>query len=453
MWGGSLLLTAALLSLPWVVKLDGKQHADWQQFLGRFHPLVVHLPIGLIVLVPLLEVAGRHRPALREAAAFLLNLSVFACLGAVLLGYLLAYGGGESGPAVVRHMWGGIALTLSVLLCALIRLAAPARPHAIYPAMLFGLLLLLSWTAHQGGSLTHGSDYLTRYLPAWGKRFIGMQRAVTVIAPDSFYAKHINPVLDAKCVACHGPSKVKGNLRLDSYDGLMNGGAQGAVVIAGEPGRSLLVQRVTLPATHEKFMPAEGKPPLKPEEIAFMKAWIAQGASPTITSLRGFSFPDDVQQDPLPQVADYSALASQMAAVEQSTGARLTPLSRKPADGLILNAAGVTSTFNDAQLTQFAKFAPYIVEAELGRTAVTDASFATLAKFTNLHALHLEGTAVTGAGLEKLSPLSHLAYLNLSGTRVTPAIVAPLASMKQLKRVYLYNTLAQPSERPKDSSN
>ena len=51
-------------------------------------------------------------------------------------------------------------------------------------------------------------------------------------------------------------------------------------------------------------------------------------------------------------------------------------------------------------LPQFQKFAPYIVEAELGRTAVTDASFDTLAKFTHLRALHLEGTTVTGDGLE-----------------------------------------------------
>ena len=76
-----------MLLLPSVFRLDGKTHADWQQFLGRFHPLVVHLPIGLILLVPLLEIAGRVRPALLEAAMFVLSLSVFSCLLAVTLGY------------------------------------------------------------------------------------------------------------------------------------------------------------------------------------------------------------------------------------------------------------------------------------------------------------------------------------------------------------------------------
>jgi hypothetical protein len=62
-WVASLLLSVALLLLPFVFPLDGKAHADWQQFLGRFHPFVVHLPVGLILLVPLLELAGRTRPA------------------------------------------------------------------------------------------------------------------------------------------------------------------------------------------------------------------------------------------------------------------------------------------------------------------------------------------------------------------------------------------------------
>ena len=67
-WITASALSVALALLPSVVKLDGRPHADWQQFLGRFHPLAVHLPIGLLVLLPLLEIVGKFRPALREAA-------------------------------------------------------------------------------------------------------------------------------------------------------------------------------------------------------------------------------------------------------------------------------------------------------------------------------------------------------------------------------------------------
>ncbi len=105
---GALLLSVVLLLFPLVVRLDGRPHADWQQFLGRFHPLAVHIPIGLIVLVPLLEIAGAFRPALREAAGFVLGWALAGCLGALTLGFLLAYG---SGPRVrPRHGTCGVGL-------------------------------------------------------------------------------------------------------------------------------------------------------------------------------------------------------------------------------------------------------------------------------------------------------------------------------------------------------
>jgi Leucine-rich repeat (LRR) protein len=127
------------------------------------------------------------------------------------------------------------------------------------------------------------------------------------------------------------------------------------------------------------------------------------------------------------------------------------PVSGNPEDGLILFTVDAAGSFGDAQLAQFQKFAPYIVEAELGRTAVTDASFDTLKQFTHLRALHLEETHVTGDGLAKLAPLSRLTYLNLSGTQVTEEAARPLSSMKNLRHLYLYNTPAQPATSPEST--
>lgn len=300
-WVAALLLSVALLLLPFVFRLDGKAHADWEQFLGRFHPFVVHLPVGLILLVPLLELAGRTRPALREAAMFVLGLSVFSCLLAVALGFLLAYGGGDAGAGVSRHMWSGIALSIAVSLCALLR-GSSGGLRRFYPYLLASTLLLLIWTAHQGGSLTHGDQYLSEYMPAPLKRLAvgGRLPASPPEFPDSFYARHIYPIFDARCVVCHGQQKVKGGLRVDSYDLLMRGGTSGAVIIPGRPERSILLQRITLPPDHKKFMPGEGKPPLKPEEIAWIRAWIAQGASPELKSLEGVVVPEEQIQKPLP---------------------------------------------------------------------------------------------------------------------------------------------------------
>lgn len=439
----ALVLSIALFQLPWLIKLDGRPHADWQQFLGRFHPLAVHLPIGLLVLVPLLEVAGAWRPALREAAAFVLGLALLTTLGSLTLGYLLAYGGGEAGPVLTHHMWGGITLAIGLMTCILARPAwvSHSLPYG-YPILLSATLLTLAWTAHQGGSITHGNNYLTQYMPASLKR-LSPGSSSHALNPDSFYAQQVYPILDAKCVSCHGESKTSGGLRLDSYEQLMRGGKEGAAIIPGNPGRSLLLTRVTLPVSDKHFMPAEGKPPLKVEEIALLRAWIQQGASPSAVSVEGVSIRQ--AEIPIAPVGDYSALEPTIRQMAKSQGAKLIPVSGKPSDGLVLYTVDNANSFGDAQLKQLQNFAPYIVEVELGRTAVTDASFDTLAKFTHLRSIHLEGTQVTGVGLAKLASLSQLTYLNLSGTQVTQTAVASLGTMKNLRHLYLYNTPAQPA--------
>jgi len=435
-----------LLALPFVVRLNGKPHADWLQFLGRFHPSLVHLPIGMLVLLPLLEVAGTRRTSLRDAAGFVLHLILATAAVTVVFGIFLAYGSGVMGTTVNRHMWGGIVLMIELFLCVTVRPAwiSGQSPRA-YPAVLTVSLLTLTWTAHQGGSLTHGSGYLTRYAPGPLKRlFPSASGASDAAYVGSAYTRYIHPIFDAKCVACHGENKETGGLRLDFYDLLMQGGKDGAVIAPQNPDRSILLQRVTLSPSDRHFMPAEGRTPLTAEEIATLRAWILAGASPTATSVSGITRTAKNADLPLQPVGDYSYLINDIRQMQVSDGAKLVPVSAKASDGLILRTINVASKFDDAQLVRFQRFAPFIVEAELGRTAVTDASLETLSKFTNLRALHLEGTAITGRTLAKLSSLSQLIYLNLSGTKVTSDSLAPLKGMSRLQHIYVFDTPAEP---------
>lgn len=437
-------VSIALVLLPFVYRLDGQQHSWWLLFFGQFHPALLHVPIGLIVLVPILEIAGRRRPALREAAGFVLRLALALALPTLALGYMLAYGSGDTGSTLARHMWGAISLCIALMLCTLLRPAwTEGQQPRIYPALLTGALAALLWTGHQGGSITYGADYLTRNLPPSLRSLFSSG----IGAPQgSFYAQNVYPVLDAKCISCHGGSIEKGGLRLDTYPRMMQGGKDGAVVLAGNPAASLLMARVTLPPGDTHFMPAEGRTPLTADEIKILRAWIQAGASATATSIPGFSIAAK-QSEPLPQpVGDYTALMPEIGRMQQQTAAKLVPVSSKPSDGLILRTVDVASTFGDAQLAQFQRYAPYIVEVELGRTVVTDASFDTLRTFTHLRALHLEGTAVTGSQLAKLAPLSQLTYLNLSNTKVTAQNAAALQTLHQLRHIYLFNTPAQPDD-------
>ncbi|MBS1804257.1 MAG: hypothetical protein JST28_12890 [Acidobacteria bacterium] len=432
--------SVVLAALPFLFRLDGNAHGDWLQFLGRFHPTLLHLPIGLIVLVPVLEVAGARRPALREAADFVLRASLALALPTFALGYMLAYGAGDTGTTVSRHMWGAVVLCIGLMLCIVMRPLRVSREQTTaYPALLSASLLALIWTGHQGGSITHGSDYLTHYAPGPLHMLSGSKEA-----GDSFYAQHIHPVLDAKCVSCHGSGSAKADLRLDSYDDMMRGGKDGAVVVAGKPEASLLVARVTLQPGDPHFMPAEGRTPLTSEEISWIRAWIRAGATKSATSVPGVKFAREEAEPPPQPVGDYSSLMPEIQQMQHALGAKLVPMSAKASDGLILRTVDVSSSFGDAQLAQFQKFAPYIVEAELARTAITDASCDTLKTFKNLRALHLEGTAISGSNLGKLSSLSQLRYVNLSGTKVTAQSVEPLKKMSQLRHLYLFNTAAEP---------
>jgi mono/diheme cytochrome c family protein/uncharacterized membrane protein len=452
---GFLLASLVLMLLPEMVKLDGKPHADWEQFLGRFHPLAVHLPIGMLVLLPILEVAGTRKPALREAAELVLGLGCVTALCSLVLGYLLAYGGGEAGPTLLRHLWGGTVLSIGLMACVLVRPQWINGVSRLYPALLFGVLLALVWTAHQGGSITHGEDYLTAYMPQRLRAFLRVNSAdMDGAHAGSFYAKRVHPIFDANCIACHGASKSQGGLRLDSYEELMKGGKDGPVIVPRDTTHSLLLRRISLPRDNAKAMPAEGRPPLKPEEIAILRAWVEAGASLNAENMAvaGLSTQAQPEETPARPVGDYSALAGELARMRAAQGPKLLPVSSKPSDGLILNTADAPGSFDDAALAQFEQFAPYIVEVDLARTAVTDKSFETLATFTSLRTVHLEGTRVTGTGIDKLSRLSQLSYVNLSETRLSPAALPVLRSLKNLRHLYTFDTPAEPVASPVSSS-
>ena len=98
-----------ILVLSWMLlhaPPDGREHGELTQFIGRLHPLVVHLPIALLLLVPLLEFLGLFRRwnRLRPSAGFVLFLASIGAFVAAFLGWLLAWSGGYEGTLVTSHM-------------------------------------------------------------------------------------------------------------------------------------------------------------------------------------------------------------------------------------------------------------------------------------------------------------------------------------------------------------
>ena len=102
----------------------------------------------------------------------------------------------------------------------------------------------------------------------------GAQPAKETEAAEFFEAK-VRPILAASCFKCHGPSGARGGLRLDTREGLLKGGAHGAVVVAGKPAASLLLKAVSY-ADPALKMPPTVKIPA--DQIAILKRWVASGA-------------------------------------------------------------------------------------------------------------------------------------------------------------------------------
>lgn len=96
------------------------------------------------------------------------------------------------------------------------------------------------------------------------------------ILPAADFGRDIRPLLERRCVECHGPAKQKGDLRLDARVFAFKGGHDGPALVAGNPAASPLFQRVISDDTEER-MPAKADP-LPAEEVALLKAWIEAGA-------------------------------------------------------------------------------------------------------------------------------------------------------------------------------
>ena len=90
------------------------------------------------------------------------------------------------------------------------------------------------------------------------------------------YATQIKPILSRHCVSCHGVSKPRGGLRLDTAAAALKGGKDGPVIVPGHGEESPLVLSVRGEGDTER-MPLN-RPPLKDAEIALLQAWIDQGA-------------------------------------------------------------------------------------------------------------------------------------------------------------------------------
>lgn len=254
-------------------------------FLGRFHVLVLHLPIGIIVALLVFEWLVRKEKYrhLEPAAGFLWMAGAVSAIATVVLGYMHFAEGGFEGASGYQHRNFGTGVAVIITVVALLRssrFAVNYRPVFLPAAAL--LFVLVSMVGHYGGNLTHGSSFLVEYAPDPVRAVFGLgprRPPVTDLAMADPYLDIVEPMLLSRCDGCHNPDQRQAELDVTSYESLMRGGETGTVISAGRPERSELVSRITLPSDDEAFMPAEGRTPLTPRQVEIIRWWVATGAT------------------------------------------------------------------------------------------------------------------------------------------------------------------------------
>lgn len=288
-----LLLAALFAFAPLLFEAGEKASSPWTPFIASLHPLFLHLPIGILAALVCVELACLFKKNfdLQIRNLLWLLLAITASLS-FATGYLLGEEGGYEKELLNRHLWAaGIFTSICWSTLAINTLHKNPLVRLIALGALSVSLILAS---HPGGTMVHGDPFKN---PPWKKdtKSLSPENNYGLLpsVPDPFnpYTDIIHPIIEAKCVACHGPDKKKGKLRVDTYEALMRGGDFGPCIEPGDSFNSLFIELIELPIDDEEHMPPEDEPQLTQLEIDALKWWIDEQARAD-RSLRKAEAPD-----------------------------------------------------------------------------------------------------------------------------------------------------------------
>lgn len=425
------------------------------QLIGRLHPLIVHLPIGFILLGLLLQWHDRIIGQYGKVIGLIYLWAGISAVLACITGYFQYRGEGFGFDTVKWHLWSGIATALfCFLMYARLRRWQPMDFLSKMPIKVLSIFffVLISFTGHQGGTITHGEDYLVEPLPNSIKSVLGFEtfeEKEIVLNEQNWeeallYEDVINPILNNKCVSCHNPKKTKGELLLNSEEGILAGGENGEVVLAHKASDSEMFIRMNLSMNDDDRMPPEGKTQPSKEEIALIGAWLDAGHpfEGTVAEsglkkelFRSF-FPNKIENNyPNMEIGEISQDSIEAIKAE---GIHIDKISK--ATNFLKVSCLNKPSFDDTDFGLLLPLKEQIAFLDLGGTQVSDAIFEKLATLPNLTVLKLDNTSISGKNMEALTSLEHLKSLYLTGSKFQEPHLQKLTGFKKLKKVYVYDT-------------
>lgn len=474
------------------------QVSQWVLYLGRFHFIILHLPIGMLSLVILMELGKLFRRDKGSSTLVPMFFTAASAVVAVIVGFLLFQSGDDNSELIQDHMWWGIGFASSTIAAFMVKNwvdLAGGKGNFLYFLILLGSAGVMGVASHDGGESVHGKGFLrkeepvevrelinqipgAKQLPLEGKDKLkedepkdvegkgSLQEpepepdAVPVVAPDDqvVYTHLVQPIFEQKCVSCHGENKQKGKFRMDTYEALLSGGKEGDGFEPGNAEDSNIIYRIHLPEDDDEHMPPEDKKQIEPHELAILEWWIDSGASPD-AKVSEVEMPDAVKKAlgsiVPPEVAEAEEDAKIEEAKKEDEARKVLAVKveklradfpsalnfeSQDSSGVTFTAVSMRSKFTDEELAKLAPVMEGMVSLDLSATKVSDKGVDAIAKATKLKMLRLSETEITDASLDKLAELPELESLNLYGTKVTTGGVSKLATLPNLKRLYLWQT-------------
>ena len=427
------------------------------EFIGRFHPVIVHLPIGILLLAALFQLLSRKEKfrSLNTAIGIALFGGMLSAIVSCISGYFLSTTDDYDEALIFKHQWMGIAVAITSIIAYYL-----FKRNSGQTKWAMGLIaLLIVITGHWGGSITHGSDYLTKAFLASDKEMSDARRKPLPNVQEAVaYTDVIKPILESRCYGCHGPNKQKGKLRLDLPDFILKGGKDGKIIVPGKAEESALIKRILLSKESKDHMPPKEKPQPGKQDLDLLHWWVNSGADfnkkvkdlaqtekikPLLLGLQSAEIKEEIT---LSDVPENTVEKADPAAVKklQDRGVAVINVAQN-SNYLSANFVAVDSfTEKDLQLLEPLK--KQLIWLKLGSSKITDANLQAIPKLSSLTRLFLEKTLITDKGLQQLKNLSKLQYLNLVGTKVTANGLGQLKDLKNLQQIYLYQTLISGNE-------
>ena len=426
-------------------------------FLGSLHPLMVHLPIGIILLTIAIDVFMRNKNnSVQRVITMGWFFSFFSGLLAALFGWFLGDSGYYFEEQINIHRWSGVALVLLSFMIWILLFINFRFNKSFKQSINITAIILLMLTGHFGGEMTHGQNYLFDNLP-----FVKKEISLTPLSEvessevDSLYVFEdlIYPVLEEKCITCHNENRAYGGLNMNAFESMMEGGNSGSGIQKGKPYESLIYKRISFPQDHPKFMPPAGVP-MSYDQIAIMEWWIDKGAKKQMPinlarndakmlRLMEVLYKFDLREKTYLETLKLPGLSS-----EELNGLNDEKFIWRflNAEKSFLDVKFTAKTIQKVDLLIMQKVKENVTWLNLADCMLSDELLSYLGTFRNLTRLKIQkNPLVTDKGIDGLKELKNLSELNLYGTSVTDAAFITLGQMTALKKLFLWNTLVTPS--------